>query len=285
MKNVLAITVILSLQATAQEPQPPDTIRRPPVFWTNSLVGTFTITQVSLTDWIQGGENALAYTTFLNGKAVYEENEIVWSNSFKFAFGQTRLGSQELRKTEDKLELESVLTYKLGTYINPYAATTFKSQFASGFKYDNLGGRIPVSRFYDPAYLTQSLGAGYQLMPEVKTRLGAALREIVTSEFFSYADDPKTSEIERVKIEDGLESVTDVQWRIEENTTFSSKLELFASFRTLEKIIVRGDNTLTTKLGKFVTLLFNVQVINERLASPRTQAKQTLAIGVNFTLI
>ena len=285
MKKILTISIIVTLHAAAQEPQPPDTVRAAPVFWTNSLVGTFTITQVSLTDWIQGGENALAYTTLLNGRAVYEENDIVWSNSFKFAFGQTRLGSEELRKTEDRLELESVLTYKLGTYINPYAATTFKSQFATGFKYDNLGGRVPVSRFYDPAYLTQSIGAGYQFLPEVKTRLGAALREIVTSEFFSYADDPKTPEIERVKVEDGLESVTDIQWRIEENTTFSSKLELFASFRTLEKIIVRGDNTLATKVGKFITLVFNVQVINERLASPRTQAKQTLAIGVNFTLI
>ena len=41
------------------------------------------------------------------------------------------------RKTDDKFEFESVLTYKLGTFVNPYASATFKSQFADGFKYND----------------------------------------------------------------------------------------------------------------------------------------------------
>ena len=141
------------------------------------------ITQISFTDWAQGGENSLAYALFLEGKSTYTKNKIEWVNSYKFGYGQARLGSQSIRKTDDKIDLESVLTYKIGVYINPYASATLKTQFMEGVTFDASGHAKPVSNFFDPAYLTQAVGVGYQPIPEVKTRLGAALREIVANIF------------------------------------------------------------------------------------------------------
>lgn len=253
--------------------------------WTHTLVSGLTVTQVSYSDWVAGGENALAYTVTLDGKSVRDVSVTNWSNSYKIAYGQTRLGSKGLRKTEDKLELESVLTYKLGTLLNPYASATFKSQFDDGFKYDDvLGTKAQTSGAFDPMYLTQAIGVGYQPMSEVKTRLGAALREVL-SDNYGFADDPATTAIESSKIEGGLESVTDVSWRFEENILFTSKLEMFAPFNNIDVVIVRCDNMLAATVNKYITVNLTVQLINDATVLARTQVKQSLAMGLTYTLL
>ncbi len=262
-----------------------DTTKVPDWGWNHSLVSGLNLTQVAFTDWAQGGENALAWALSLEGKSVNDLEKSNWSNSYKFAFGQARLGSLGLRKTDDKIDLETILTYKFGVYINPYAAATLKSQFAQGYKYDAAGNKTPVSKFFDPGYLTQSVGAGYQPMPEIKTRIGAALREIFTSQFIGYADDPTTTAIEKTRVDGGLESVTEVEWKMDDTILFTSKLELFAPFKAIDEIVVRNDNTIAASVNKYITVNLNVQLINEKQISPRTQIKETLSIGLTYRLL
>lgn len=255
--------------------------------WKHTLVAGITITQVSYTDWTQGGENALAYTLSIDGKSVQDLTMTNWSNSYKLAYGQTRLGSKGLRKTDDKIELESVLTYKIGTAVNPYASATFKSQFDDGFKYDDVANtKVKTSASFDPMYLTQAIGVGYQPASQVKTRLGAALREVFSNSF-RYADDASTTpSIEKSKIEGGLESVTDIEIKIEENTMFTSKLELFAPFNNIDVVVMRSDNTISSKVNKYIAVVFNVQLINDRnMGTARTQIKEGLALGLSYTFL
>ena len=255
-----------------------------PFGWTHKVVTGLNFTQVSYKDWTQGGQNALAYTLWLNGSSVRDMEKTNWSTSYKFAFGQARLSGQGLRKTDDEIFLQSLLIYKLWTYINPYASFTLRTQFAKGYEYPG-DTEVAVSKFFDPGYLTQSLGAAYKPIPEITTRLGVGVREIVTSDFNGYADDPTTPEIEKVKINGGIESVTDAEWTFAENMQFKSKLELFAAFNSLDEIIVRSDNTISAKVNEFVTVGFNVLLVNDVTASKRTQIKEVLAIGLSYTLL
>jgi hypothetical protein len=253
--------------------------------WKHSVVGAFTFTQVSYSDWAQGGQNALAYAVALEGQSDRDAERTNWSNSYKFAFGQTRLGDQGLRKTDDKIDLQTVFTYKLGTHINPYVSATLKTQFAEGLKYDKEGLGTAVSRFFDPAYLTQAAGVGYQPIPELKTRLGLAIREILTSTYTAYSDDPATASIEKTKVDGGFEWISELSWKIEENVLLTSKLELFSPVKRLEDFVVRGDNTLAVKVSKYIVINLNVQFINEKAVTPRTQVKETLAFGLSYALL
>lgn len=256
-----------------------------PFGWTHNIVTGVNLTQVSFKDWVQGGENALSYTLWFGATSVQEKEKTHWVNTLKLAFGQSRLGSQGLRKTDDEIYFETLLIYKLGVYINPYAAGTFRTQFASGYKYDDLGTKTAVSKIFDPAYLTQSVGAAYQPIPEVTTRLGVAIREVLTGDFPRYADDPQTLEVEKTKVEGGIESVTDAEWKFAENMKFTSKLALFAPFKTLDEIILRNDNTITAKVNEYVNVSFNVQFIHDVTVTRRTQVKEVLAIGISYTLL
>ncbi|HZY10876.1 MAG TPA: DUF3078 domain-containing protein [Bacteroidota bacterium] len=285
MKNLLYVVVLLLIMMQRIQSQTQSSATPPPEYgWKHGLLTGLTLTQVAYTDWVQGGENALAYTITIDGKSAQDEAMFNWTSIYKFAFGQTRLGIQGLRKTDDIIDLGSVFTYKLGSYINPYGAVTVKTQFARGFVYDATGIGADVSKFFDPAYFTQSAGVGYQPMKEFRERLGLALREVITDKFNQYADDPATTSIEKTSVDGGLESVTNVEWQLEENMLFTSQLELFAPFKALDEVVVRNTSTITAKVNKYITAILSVQLINEKRASPRTQIKENIAMGLSYTI-
>lgn len=278
------LALCLAIPAMAQAPDTSRHATTDTTFWKHGVVAALTATQVSFNDWAQGGEDAFSWTGGLDGKSAYDVADYNWSNSYKFALGQTKIGSQGTRKTDDKIELESVLSYKLSLAVNPYVAATLKTQFTKGYSYNALGTATPLSDLFDPGYLTQSAGFGFQPIPGLKTRLGAAIRETFTKSFNVYSDDPATPEIEKTKVEGGIESVTDVEWKLEQNLQFKSKLELFAPLKKLDEVVVRMDNTLTANVSKYIVVNLNVQLINEKQVSPRTQVKQTISFGLSYVV-
>lgn len=271
MKTAVWIILLCSFTANAQ--QIADTSN-----WKHSVVAGVTASQVSYTDWVQGGENALAWTATLEGKSFYELPTYVWTNTYSFAYGNTKLGTQGVRKTADKIDIASEYKYKFDQYVNPYIAASFKTQFTKGYSYDALGTATANSDYLDPAYLVLSAGAGYQPIPEVKTRIGAALREIMTTTFTQYSGGVKNQS------DGGLESVTEVDAHLYDNLFFKAKLELFSAFKRIQEVVVRSDNTLTAKINKFFSANINVQLIQERAISPRTQVRESIELGFSYVL-
>ncbi|HEY6951524.1 MAG TPA: DUF3078 domain-containing protein, partial [Bacteroidota bacterium] len=214
----------------------------------------------------------------LDGQSMYELHTNVWTNTYNFAYGTTKLGTQGVRKTDDKIDLASEYKYKFNEYVNPYIAATLKTQFTKGYVYDPLGNGTANSDFFDPAFLTQSAGAEYQQIPEWKTRLGVALREIVTNTYTQYSGGKRT------QVDAGLESVTELGAQLYDNLFVKAKLELFSPLKRIQQVVVRSDNTLTAKINKYFSATINVQFIQEPAISPRTQVKESIALGFSYVL-
>jgi hypothetical protein len=282
MKKVVCILgVLITFNAFSQT----DTAKAPTYGWSHSMTAGLNVAQIGFSDWAAGGDNALSWALALDGKSTNDQEKTNWANSYKLAFGQARISDGGLRKTDDKIDLESILTYKLNQYVNPYAALTFKSQFATGYKYNTpvAGQDTKVSQFFDPAYVTQSVGAGWQQIKEVKTRFGFALREIF-SDKYGYADDPETkTSVETSKVEGGLESATDVEWKIDDNVLLTSKLELFAPLKTIDRVDVRFESKVTMTVNKFISANFALQMLNVN-PYPRTQIKEVIALGFTYNV-
>jgi hypothetical protein len=250
-----------------------------PFGWAHSLVGAVNLTQASFTNWVQGGQNALSYQMLFDGNSTQNMERTNWSNTLKLAFGQSRLADQGLRKTDDEIYFETLLIYKLGMVINPYASATVRTQFARGFAYDPLGKGTEISAFMDPGFFTQSVGAAYTPATGIKTRLGVAMREIVTKNHTQYTGGATS------QTWGGAESVTDVNWNFAENMVLTSRLELFAPFKSIDQVYVRFDNSIAAKVNKWVSVNFNVQLMNDVTVSPKTQVKEVLAIGLSYQFI
>lgn len=266
--------------AVAQEDAPVEETASP---WSHKLVGSVNVTQIQLKDWSQGGEDALAWAVSLDGASDYDSGKYSVAKTYQFAFGQTKLGTGGMRKTDDRIDLSATLTYKLGTIVNPYVAATFKTQFADGYVYEPA--KVAISGFLDPAYITQSAGVGYQPRPEIKTRLGLGLREVITSDYTRYADDPATAKIEDVSVDGGIESVTNAQWQLRENVRMTSKLEIFTPLTDFGATVLRNDNRVTVKVSEYVNVNLNLEFLQDDKASEDLQVKQVLALGLSYSFI
>src|SRR5437879_1925070 len=103
--------------------------------WKHSLVAALNLTQVSYRDWASAGVNPLAFGALVAGQSAEDELKTNWTTGYKFAFGETKLDDKEIRKTDDIIDILSVLTYKTGVYVNPFASIQFTTQFTTGYKY------------------------------------------------------------------------------------------------------------------------------------------------------
>jgi len=252
--------------------------------WQLASVAGLNANQVSLSNWTQGGDNSIAWTIFGTLAANYTKNEWHLKNNLKVAYGQTKLGSEDFRTNDNELFLEDVLTFNAGWKVNPFFSNSLRTVLTKGYDYSKPQA-LQIADFFDPGYLTQSLGFEYTVEKAFLTRMGIALQEVFTSKFNSYSDDPDTKDkVEKFKLETGIESVTEGNVTVAENMNFNSKLRLFSRFKTLDVWDVRWDNTLTAKINKYFNVNLNILVIYQKDQSLKTQMKQTLQLGITYTL-
>ncbi|NVM00813.1 MAG: DUF3078 domain-containing protein [Candidatus Helarchaeota archaeon] len=253
--------------------------------WLKQIITGLTITQVSYSNWVKGGENALSWTASVDMKFEKDDKKKNWSTVGKFAFGQTKQENLEIRKSVDKIDISSVYTYKYKRALNPFLGGTILTQFATGYDY-SITPKVPKSNFFDPVYLQQSVGAGFLLNSSFKTRIGIAIREIISKTYakWGYTDNPDTPEIEKYKIEKGITSVTTVYKKIEENFLIDSKLEMFSKLDGIKNVDIKFENTFTAQVAKYIVVKFETLIYYDRDISKTIQTKQSLGMGFNFNL-
>ncbi|MBC8192139.1 MAG: DUF3078 domain-containing protein [Candidatus Marinimicrobia bacterium] len=277
IKAILILTILMLGLALAQDEAPSP--------WKNSVKGGLNLTQTGFDNWSAGGQNAFAWQMNLNYSFVQNLEKTTWSHKGKFLYGATKTGNKELRKSVDEIKMESVLTYKLGSKINPFVAVTGETQFDAGYDY-STDSSFQISAFLDPGYFRESIGVGYAINENLGTRLGLSFKQTVTSDYPApYADDPKTTEIETLRSEIGAESVTDFTYNVSENTEYVSKLELFSAFSSFSNMDVNWDNTLTVKVSEYINMNVNFKMVYDKDVSEKRQIKQSMAFGVNYTFI
>jgi hypothetical protein len=122
-------------------------------------------------------------------------------------------------------------------------------------------------------------------IPEIKTRVGAALRETFTDKYTKWSDDPATPEIEKTRVQGGVEWVTEVNTVLDDNIFFKSKLETFAPFNQLDKWVIYNDNIIDAKVSKLISVNLTVTIRYEEFVLPRTQIREGLAIGFSYQVL
>lgn len=278
------LTGTVSLQAQEEKKELADG-------WHNSLVAGFNLTQVTLHNWTQGGENTLAWTFLTNGKFLYKQPNWKWNNTLKITYGKTKLGESDFEKSEDELFWESIYSRNIGWKIDPYVANQLRTQFDDGYTMvkDEATGeevRTLTSGTFDPLYLIQSAGFTYAVGESFFTRAGVAFKETFSSVEHGFADDPDTEdEVEDFRFQTGVESATGVKLTVMENIMYTSQLNLFSAFDQLDVWDVRWDNTITAKVNDYVNVSLNVLLVHEIAQTRRTQVKQALALGLRYSIL
>ena len=252
--------------------------------WHKQAAAKLKFTKNSFDNWVvQGGENSWSWQLDVLANVKHVQEKYQWEVSGKFSFGRAKVTGAESQKTEDEIRMESVFTFRTFLFLRGYLSLLIQSQSAPGYNYET-DPIIRISNFLDPLYITQSMGFDYEPGKIFKTRAGFALKETFTRNHpVPYADNPETDRIERLKVEIGLNSTTDLDIKINEIISFTSRFELFSNFRGFDRIDIYWDNLFSAGIAKFVEVSFNFKLIYDKDVSPRRQLKQTLAVGLIYS--
>lgn len=92
------------------------------------------------------------------------------------------------------------------------------TNWTQGYSY-STSTPVLIADFFDPGYVTQSLGFSYSKLSFMTTRLGLAAQEIFVNKYRQYTDGVKAFTIQA-----GLESVTQAKLQVADNLLFTSGL-------------------------------------------------------------
>jgi hypothetical protein len=268
--------------------------------WQKSLSTDFTLTENTYSDSWQGGE-AGNITWVWNANGQFEKQfspKFNFRNTSKLSFGQTHSQDKVTKKwakpvkSTDLIDIENLGRFTLHSYVDPYAAFRIQSQF--------LDASVPdINRYFSPLQLTESAGFAREIYKDEKndllTRLGFALRQIITKDVVSV--DPDETETNSTN-DGGLESVTDLALTVAETMQFTSKLTLYKAFfyskadelkgtpneDDWKQIDVNWENQLNVSVVKYVTVSLYMQLLYDKEVIDRGRFKQTLALGLKYTL-
>jgi hypothetical protein len=254
-----------------------------------SAVAGATFTQTNYDDWAEGGEDALSYVLRLKGGVFEDRLRDKWKIDGSLGFGQAKLGKEDTRISANEVIIDGLYNYKLPKKFSAYAAAGFRSALVTGYDY-SVTPKIEKASFNDPGYYTLSLGAAYDIKPKptyFRTRMGLGLKYTTAETHFKfgYADDPDTPEKDKSKLEEGIDSVTELDAEISENLLYVSKLELFARFQALDVWDVLWGNIVTAQINKYVSTQFELVLLFDKDVTGRLQRFQMLSLGITYTFM
>lgn len=277
MKKVILLLLFISASFTFG--QVPDSLKNK---WIPSFVVSAGINQIAFTNWVRGGDNSIAWMVF--GDFHYDLAGDIWSykNSIKAVYGRSKVGSSIYKTTDNDLYIENVAIYNFGWAVSPFVSNSIRSSVAPSYNY-KVTPEVESSNLFDPGYVTQTIGFIYDKYPNIVTRLGIGFQEVFASSHKEYTD--PVNMVDGFIFETGVESVTDINYKLADNILFQSKIRLFSQFKSLDVWDVRLDNMISAQITKIIAVNFTYLVVYEKAQSPLTQVKEGLQIGINYRLL
>lgn len=158
MKKVLFSIVITSLALTLSAQEDTTVVEGP---WKSGGMATLSFSQVSLTNWAQGGESSYAINLLSAFNLNYAGDNTTWDNLVDVGYGIQKIGEKDPGKTDDHLELLSKYGYKTSGNWYLSGMLNFKTQFTKGFQFTDAGN-VLISDFLSPGYILLAVGMEYK---------------------------------------------------------------------------------------------------------------------------
>ena len=305
MKKYLLISLIVSQQVFAQV----DSVAVVPfivkankgtdTLWRSSIAFGINFTNVGLSNWAGGGQNALSFVGVVVGSIEYHKDRIHWNNFLDLAYGFQRLGKKEapFRKSDDRIYFQTKFGYEKTKKLRYTALVDFRSQFAEGFNYYNnikADSSVKISNFLAPAYITASIGLEY--LPFKSTSIifspVSARYTVVNDRQLSDSGAYGVTRGQIIRKEYGVSFMLKYKADIMKNVTFATQLYLFDNYKNIN-IDIFWDCFLYLKINKFLTTTFTTNLIyddnikitrDNGSVGPAIQFKNVLAVGIVYKL-
>ena len=290
----------------AQETASADTVE----VWDFGGAGTVNFSQVGLTNWASGGQNALSVLGIANLYANYTHGRNSWDNTLDVTYGTVKLENQPVRKSDDKLELNVKYGYKASQRWFYSAQFNIKTQLTPTYTEtrDTL-----ISSFLSPAFVLLSLGMDYKPSPILSVFISPLTGKLTIVESQMLADRGAFGVTGAVRDVSGnlipgtgkhlrqeFGGYVNIRYKQEilQNVMLQSKLDLFTNYlNDPQNVDVNWENSLNFKVNSFISANLFVHLIYDDDVKidvdrnddgiidgtgSRLQMKEVLGIGLSY---
>jgi len=273
-----------------------------PKYWTNGVLTQVGFSQVSLTNWAEGGSANISLNGLIDANANYAKDKMIFENRLKISYGfvqsfdkSTPL-NQQFSKSDDRIQLDSKWGWMLLDKLYFSALLNFRTQMSPTYEYvtDDVGmvTRNTQSNFMAPGYLSLGIGVNYRPFNFLSLNISPATGNlvVVTDELLreTYGNEPDQA----VRAEFGAQIKMDINYTYK-IFKISSALTLFSNYLYRpDNIQVYWDVDASLALTKVLTLTARTNLIYDKnilieddlgVAAPRVQFKEIVSLGLTWT--
>lgn len=257
-------------------------------YWKIGGNGNVNFSQVHFSDnWNKGGISSLSLLTDLGIFANYTIGKSSWENNLDYNYGIIKSGEQNLRKNEDKIEMNSKFGQKAFSNFFYSFLVNLQTQLFDGYDYiesDGLDSSVLASGIFSPAYLIISIGMDYRptdnftiLLSPLTSKTTFVLRDNVPVQKYGI----KPGENNRKEIGAFMKAMH--LWEITEDVSWENKLDLFTNYLDQpEKIDVNWESKLFLKVNEFLATTISANLIYDYDQDDEIQFKEALAVGFSY---
>lgn len=262
--------------------------------WKYKGMASLNFSQVSLTNWAQGGESSYAINGLSALSLNYSKDNNSWANSLDIGYGIQKIGEKEASKTDDHIDLISKYGRKMSGNWFLSGMLNFKTQFTEGYKQTETG-RVVISDFLSPGYVILSIGMEYKKDDSFFISLSPVSGKvtIVVQDSLSNAGSFGVEAGEKSRAEFGGLVKIGINRDIMENVNFTSTLDLFSNYLDKpQNIDISWKAMLNMKINQYLSANISAHVIyDDDIASvdadgvpggPKVQFKEILGVGFSY---
>lgn len=269
-------------------------------YWTYYSEVELNMSQGKLANWASGGENSLSLLSNLRYYWNYNKNKTSWENWMHYRFGFMKNGDEDIRKNEDRFELNSKLGQKAFKHWYYTGQFNLLTQLFNSYDYPKDADRVLVANFMSPGYFTLSLGMDYK----PKDNFSLFLSPIAGK--WNFVRDTSKIDAGRYGIEQGkrYKREAGAQLNLYSKITnifkildLTNELKVFMSYESKDKYINKGTEneekkripltanwkmSINFKINYFMSASIYTETIYDENYSRKLQFKENLNLGVRF---
>lgn len=259
--------------------------------WTTKGNATLLFNQSTFSNWVAGGENNIAATIGVNYDFNYKKADWSWDNKVIASYGIVKTKTTPFaKKTDDRLELNSVLGKQASARWYYSAFLNFKTQFTKGYNYgkDDFGAetREEYTNFLSPGYLLVGPGMMYKRDDNFRINLSPATSK------FTFVDSNMTlpdeayfgvKEGKSMRYELGFNASMYYKLDVIANVTFENILNLYSNYlEDPQNVDLDYQLNIVMRINRYLTTNLSFQTIYDDNAYQGFQVRQVFGVGANY---
>ena len=264
--------------------------------WKRGGNATFLFNQSAFSEWASGGQNSISLSFHTDYDISFKKNGWNWDTKFLGDFGLTKIsGAKFLRKTNDRIDLQSLLGKSFSKEWSYSTVFGVKTQFARGYTFGkNSEGeetRSLRTQFFSPVYIQLGIGFYWKKSKNLWVNMAPFAQRITLVSRKFTADLQEGQEYFGVRKGDnhrfelGASFNAFYEFSPLENITLEQRLGLYSDYLDkAENVDLDYQLSVEMRVNERISTNLIIQLVYDDNAVQNLQVRQVFGIGLHMKL-